>query len=485
MDALLPHGDADNSSIAVNGNGENEANVTLPLQDGETPTTTILNCAANLTNVIIGAGLLGVPLAVYQAGFVTGCIMLVLIGVVEAYSLRLMVEAGRRVHKYDFEDLCEHCFGRYGYLLNLFTIFSLDYGSCVAYLIIIGDTLTEVIKDYTDSPTWTNRRVVIAMCASLAILPLSMLKDMKSLSFISIISTGAVFGIILIIGIEGFGAHIGQNVAQAFDQAVGKLLINSDLFTAFGTMAFAYVCHDVAFQVFQSLENPTPKRWARTVNLSMFMAFVISVLTGVLGFGGYFGELKSNILNNLDSTDAFANVARVVMGVCLFFKYPLSLFMCRHITHKFIQLTCGSCGATTAGYAPVGDTNHAIPRSVSIEGDKTRPVPAHLIPPPFTWTRHIITTVALWAVNLLLALFISDLGIVQSFVGGFSAVTLGFILPAACAIQVNVMDTPDQPGVKTWMQKALTKQNSGPILLFVFGSIILIACMIQSVQTYS
>jgi amino acid permease len=49
----------------------------------------------------------------------------------------------------DFEDLCEHLFGRAGYLLNLFTIFSLDYGSCVAYLIIIGDTVTSVVSVYT------------------------------------------------------------------------------------------------------------------------------------------------------------------------------------------------------------------------------------------------------------------------------------------------------------------------------------------------
>jgi hypothetical protein len=63
------------------------------------------------------------------------------------------------------------------------------------------------------------------------------------------------------------------------------------------------------------------------------------------------------------------------MAVCLFFKFPLSLFMCRHITHKFIQLTCG--GASSNGYQSVdGPANaahvHDMPRTVSIEGDQTQ-----------------------------------------------------------------------------------------------------------------
>jgi amino acid permease len=108
-----------------------------------------------------------------------------------------------------------------------------------------------------------------------------------------------------------------------------------------------------------------------------------------------------------------------------------------------------------------------------------------LIPPPFTWTRHIITTVILWGISTILAIVVTDLGAVQSFVGGFSAVTLGFILPSACAIQVNILHTPDRIGCTLWRHKLLTKQNGGPIALFVFGCIVMVACMIQSVSSYA
>ena len=49
---------------------------------------------ANYVNSIIGSGMIGIPFALKEAGFGLGLILLVVVGVLTDYSLRLMVRAG-------------------------------------------------------------------------------------------------------------------------------------------------------------------------------------------------------------------------------------------------------------------------------------------------------------------------------------------------------------------------------------------------------
>ena len=54
----------------------------------------LLATTANYINSIIGSGMIGIPFALKEAGFGLGLILLVLVGILTDYSLRLMVTAG-------------------------------------------------------------------------------------------------------------------------------------------------------------------------------------------------------------------------------------------------------------------------------------------------------------------------------------------------------------------------------------------------------
>ncbi len=44
-----------------------------------------------------------------------------------------------------------------------------------------------------------------------------------------------------------------------------------------------YVCHDLSFNVFGSLANPTRKRWAYVVYTTLGITILIFVMTGMSG----------------------------------------------------------------------------------------------------------------------------------------------------------------------------------------------------------
>jgi len=88
----------------------------------------------NLGNTIVGSGIIGLPFALKQSGFVLGIFLLLLTAALTVFSLGLLIRAGLKAKKYHYPDLFEHCFGLPGfYIMNLILLFN-SSGGCISYL---------------------------------------------------------------------------------------------------------------------------------------------------------------------------------------------------------------------------------------------------------------------------------------------------------------------------------------------------------------
>lgn len=228
-------------------------------------------------------------------------------------------------------------------------------------------------------------------------LPLSLFRSLRELSFVSIVSVCSVLLVIGVVAVEGLRGNFVPKEQQTLS------LIDTEVFTAFGTMSFAYVCHDVSFQVFQSLEDRSREGWAKVSHGSIAIALCFSLAMCLTGYFSFFETLDSNILDNFADDNHVANAARLVLAMTIVMTYPLNLFMSRHV----------------------------IARIVGLESSNQ-----------FRTMTHIIVSILLFGTSILLGILIEDLGIVQSMVGGISAVAIAFILPAACALQVGKVSPP-------------------------------------------
>jgi amino acid permease len=148
--------------------------------------------------------------------------------------------------------------------------------------------------------------------------------------------------------------------------------IHIGVFTAFGTITFAFVCHGYAFQVFQSLTDATPSRWSRTVSAAMTMSVVICFMMGLFGWSGFYGDLHSDIILSLPSSSIASTIARLAMAFQLCFKYPLRLFICRHI---FIK-------AMNAPSAAPGSNDNVV--AIKVEPSNKQ---------------HVLVTIAIWVLT--------------------------------------------------------------------------------------
>jgi len=133
--------------------------------------STLLGCSANLINAIVGSGIVGLPFAIKQAGFVAGIVLVIICAILTEKSLRLLIETAKHVHVPSYETLSEAAFGRVGFLFVAGNMFVNAYGAMLSYLMIVKDSFSMVLGvDPTNTPM---RRSVLFLISILIIVPLS------------------------------------------------------------------------------------------------------------------------------------------------------------------------------------------------------------------------------------------------------------------------------------------------------------------------
>lgn len=217
-------------------------------------------------------------------------------------------------------------FGKYGSGFVLLNMFVMAYGAMVAYLLIIKDTVPTVLG-FEHGTHLLERNLIVIATSLMVMVPLSMQRDMASLSFTSALSVFA--DCILVVFIAMF-APVKESVAEqgGFLEVLKRDGIQSTLFIGLGILSTAMACQHSAFIVANSLENKTRRRWRIVTNQSIGISAVLCAILGVCGYLGFLGKTQGDVLNNFSLESAQADAARILLA---FTMVSTSLFRGRAI----------------------------------------------------------------------------------------------------------------------------------------------------------
>ena len=441
------------SSFASFHGGENDG--TLPHVK-----STVLGATLNMANGIIGAGIVGLPFALSQGGFVYGCSMLVLFCYLTHYTLTLMIETGRAHGRFSYEELCEEAFGVPGfYALSMFQFFN-SFGGCVVYVLVISTTVPPVTNKYLSHTCWIfgDPTIVTVFVCTTLILPLSLYRNISYLEKWSIIS---LFSVIAMSSAITFTFINEENISAMNVENQTFLLydVHDNWIPSIGIIAFAFGCQQYSFFVFGTLEQPTRTRWWRVTSLATMIALLLSLMLGVFGYLRYGSKTLPNILDNLNHDSLLANMTRVVLAVTMCLTFPLDFFVVRYTVQRFFQRCCRASAAGSEW-----DDNHALPPPPSSRNNGTL-----IFSPVFTRQHlrgrghasdlsacsHVGSTIAIWCVCMGVSVFAirsggdsAGLGLVLQLTGSIGTIFTAFVFPTATFIQLGTNDylRPEQ----TW-----------------------------------
>ncbi|KAJ7072315.1 amino acid transporter [Mycena amicta] len=364
----------------------------------------LLDSIANMANSILGAGIIGLPYAVSQAGFFTGLFLLVVLCGVTDWTIRLIVINAKLSGTHSYIDIMTHCFGSSGRAAVSFFQFSFAFGGMCAFGIIIGDTIPHVVGSIFPQlyqvpvlSLLTNRKFVISLCTICVSYPLSLYRDIHKLSRASGLALIGMLIIVTSVVIESpqTSPELKGDPSKRFS------FVEPGIFQAIGVISFAFVCHHNSLLIYGSLRTPTLDRFAFVTHISTVMSLIACCTLAISGYVVFTDKTQGNILNNFAPNDTLINVARFCFGLNMFTTLPLELFVCREVIEQYFF-------------------SHET----------------------FKMERHVFFTTTILFASMLVSLITCDLGVMLEITGGVSATTLAFIFPASCFIKLADRSAP-------------------------------------------
>ncbi|XP_067158812.1 sodium-coupled neutral amino acid transporter 7 isoform X2 [Apteryx mantelli] len=351
--------------------------------------TSALGAVFIVVNAALGAGLLNFPAAFNMAGGVAAgitlqmCMLVFIIG-----GLVILAYCSQASNERTYQEVVWAVCGKVPGVLCEVAIAVYTFGTCIAFLIIIGDQEDKIIAALVTEPEgagsshwYTDRKFTISITAFLLILPLSIPKEI------------------------GFQKYASPSTWMA-------------VFNAMPTICFGFQCHVSSVPVFNSMKQPEVKTWGAVVTAAMVIALFVYTGTGVCGFLTFGTSVDQDVLLSYPSNDIPVALARAFIILCVLTSYPILHFCGRAVLEGLWLRYTG----------------------VTVEEDVVR-----------ERRRRLLQTVSWFLLTLLLALFIPDIGKVISVIGGLAACFI-FVFPGLCLIQAKLSEIQETRPVSWWAQ---------------------------------
>lgn len=275
---------------------------------------TIFNC----TNMLIGAGVLALPMGLHKSGWIVGLILLCLPAVVSAFTADLLVECIRACETATtYSDIAYFAFGSFGSMC-IDSLFILELVAAnVAFIILFADSAVALMPFW--SPTlW---KIVIAV----TMIPLNFVR-LRTLSVGSILGIFCFLGIVTTLFSTGSARHSSPG---SFWQPASTTAMPSDMITvlsSIGIFMAPWGGHSIVPVVYNDMEKP--QHYHRALKWTYSITFSIAVSVAVMGYLMFGGrvcpEITSNILQDPSYPGLVHSVTIVLVGLIPVTKIALT-----------------------------------------------------------------------------------------------------------------------------------------------------------------
>ncbi|XP_065840377.1 putative sodium-coupled neutral amino acid transporter 11 isoform X2 [Oscarella lobularis] len=382
----------------------------------------------NFINSIIGAGIIGIPFALHEAGFILGVLLLTLVGIVTDYSILLLVKSGKIAGMDTYQDLMRKTFGKVGFYYLSAIQFLFPFLAMSGYVVIVGDNIPKVLEliPQLRGTVLTEPHFIKFLVVIVVMLPLSLYRNISNLGKVSLVSLVCVVFILIVIWVRFFS--LGPDVPVTCDT---YSFANKGVAQAIGIMATTYVCHHNTFLIFDSLHYVSLHKFTRVTHTSVFISWLTVVLLGVGGYLTFKGNTQGDLLINYCPDDEVINAARFIYTVTIMLTFPIECFVAREVIEN-LYLTFFK-----------GKANETL-----------------------LW--HVVVTCLISFGALGVGETTDNLGFVLELNGVLAATPLAFILPAACYLKLAE-------------GKIVSKKKIWALLLLIFGFIVMIIGTVMSI----
>ncbi|EFC38857.1 predicted protein [Naegleria gruberi] len=365
----------------------------------------------NLINDVLSPGTLSMSQMTAQSGIFSSLILTVFFGLVTLFTLMILYELRRKYLKTSLLELSELAFGKPGVVIASIPILLFNFGGALGMFIMFGhlvpDLLLLVEKNFSSilsGYSFLFSRESVLIILTIIMIPFALRKNLGSYAITSFISVSSVLLVGIWLAIEKMtGQRALIPSSNAFDFA------KSEILSAFGALAFIYVCHDIVFHIFSNLRRPTRFRFFLVALFVVIITILTITCVGMSGYLIFYDKCldDANVLNLFPFNDPMAIIARIIISLNIIMSIPYALFMPRDCLHTLLK---------------------TILPKVYKRIQKTK-VRRNIL--------HVILTMTVLLTSFGVAIGVTDLGIVADLFGAVAASSLAYIIPPSLYLKLE------------------------------------------------
>ncbi|PNJ32287.1 SLC38A3 isoform 7 [Pongo abelii] len=369
----------------------------------------------NLSNAIMGSGILGLAYAMANTGIILFLFLLTAVALLSSYSIHLLLKSSGVVGIRAYEQLGYRAFGTPGKLAAALAITLQNIGAMSSYLYIIKSELPLVIQTFLNlektSDWYMNGNYLVILVSVTVILPLALMRQLGYLGYSSGFSLSCMVFFLIAVIYKKF--HVPCPLPPNFNNTTGNFshmeIVKEKTAYTIPIMAFAFVCHPEVLPIYTELKDPSKKKMQHISNLSIAVMYIMYFLAALFGYLTFYNGVESELLHTYSKVDPFDVLilcVRVAVLTAVTLTVPIVLFPVRRAIQQML-----------------------FPNQ------------------EFSWLRHVLIAVGLLTCINLLVIFAPNILGIFGVIGATSAPFLIFIFPAI--FYFRIMPTEKEPARST------------------------------------
>ena len=345
----------------------------------------------NVSNLIQGTGILGVPYAVQQGGW-AAVAMIFVVAFLCCHTGKLLIDCMyekskktgiRRRLRVNYPEVAEACLGHKGHVLVGIVQCIEMFGGAIMYVVLLGTVWHDMLKSYI--PTLGIKEWAAINCC--VALPSLFIRKMSVVSWFSMVSVFSLMSSLFVL------------IAFCFTQVPNWKLNNIPNFdpqtfpVGFGIIVFSYTAH----AVFPSIEGSMkkPEQFNSMLNSSFLLAAGIKAALGTFMVLTYGQSTEEVATVNLSDHKGFSYAATSLVISNVLLAVPLVMFI--------VSLTFDDAFLK---YFP------------HLQRDSN-----------YHWIWLVITRPLLLSLALFIAIEVPHFGLIMGVIGSFTGTCLCFVFP--------------------------------------------------------
>lgn len=262
----------------------------------------------------VGIGVLAMPHAYANAGYVAGTFGVLLLAWLSYLGMVLLLACRERMppavrDRVTFSMVGRHTYGEWGQAVVDFAMVTSQCGFAIAYFLFIGENASLALG-FPDS----KNTVIMVACAVL--LPLVWLRSLKRLAFSALVADVAVVFAIVVIFVYDFRSMSQNGTA-------GRSFKTSTLPLFFGMVVFAFEGIGLVLPIVQSMRHPS--HFPGMLRNAMAAYCLLISLFGSVGYVAYGDDTDDIITLNLPH-NALVRFTQLLYCLGLWLSAPIVLF---------------------------------------------------------------------------------------------------------------------------------------------------------------